>query len=520
MIYQGEQFILDTRFYSVVLNGENLSVEPQVFDLLVYLINNRDRVVTRDELLDNLWPGRVVTESALNGRLKVARKVIGDDGKQQKVIKTVHRRGYQFIADIEIIEDPDGPRESVATIPFDASGKPSLAVLRFTNLSDDAEQEYFSEGITMNITSGLGRINRITIKSGFSYDLKQISPVEVARELEVDYLLTGAVQKEGKRVRIFTELLEGVSGETKWSQRYDRHGSGVIEIQDEITTNIISTLFGYRGKVGELAYERIIEKPALQFGVYDLVLKGIHHKECHTAEDNREAHRCFEQALVLEPDNSEALGWNAFVHVMDVYMGWSKDSDQSVAEAFSQAHRGIAANRLSEISHWALAMCHDFEGSTEKALEALEKASNINPNNPDYLVHKGEALAINGQAEEGIAIIQHAMKLRLDFPEWYWWHMGIALFAGERYLDCRDAFNRMSDHNDATRLYLAASNALVGDLDEAALQFAELLRLNSDFEPDDVRDSHRGFATRILDNLIRGVKLAASQLPDSIRLVR
>ena len=372
----------------------------------------------------------------------------------------------------------------------------------------------------MNIASGLGRINRVIVKSALSYDLTQTSAAAAARELEVDYLLSGAVQREGERVRIYAELLAGASGESVWSQRYDRRGRDVIDIQDEIATGIISTLVGYRGKLGELEYGRVASVPTREFDAYDLLLKGIHHKENHSRKDNLEAHRCFEQALTLEPDNTEALGWNAFVHGLDVYMGWSEDPQQSLDAGFSLARRGISIDRLSEISHWALAMCHDIEGNTKKTIEALGRAREINPNNPDLQVHEGEAIALGGDIDRGIASIRKAMQLRPDFPEWYWWHLGIALFAGKRYLECRDAFNHMSEHNDDTRLFLAACNALIGDLDESGRQYGELRRLNPDFEPEHIRRSHGGYPAEVLDQLLRGITLAGSQLSDHIRLVR
>ncbi|MDC1288161.1 winged helix-turn-helix domain-containing protein, partial [Gammaproteobacteria bacterium] len=178
--YQSENFILDTDDYSLTRNGVNHPIEPQVFDLLIYLIENRNRVVTREELLEQLWNGRIVSDSAINARLKEARKAVGDTGKQQRVIKTLHRRGYQFVANVTVGSDDTRESKSPALKPASKSAKPSIAVLRFHNLSNGPEQVYFSDGMATNICSRLSRIRSLQVKSGIGYDLAKTTLAEVA----------------------------------------------------------------------------------------------------------------------------------------------------------------------------------------------------------------------------------------------------------------------------------------------------------------------------------------------------
>ena len=153
MQYKSENFTLDTDDYSLTRNGISHPIEPQVFDLLVYLIENRHHVVSREDLLESVWNGRIVSDSAINARLKEARKAVGDTGKQQHIIKTIHRRGYQFIADVKITSGNDTPEESLSQQSASIEEKPSLAVLKFKNLSNDPTQAYFAEGVATTVCS-------------------------------------------------------------------------------------------------------------------------------------------------------------------------------------------------------------------------------------------------------------------------------------------------------------------------------------------------------------------------------
>ena len=233
MNYQWSNYLLDAKRYRLLRDGKQVGVEPQIFDLLIHLIENRDRVVTRDELLNNLWKGRVVSDNALNARLKGARKAVGDSGRQQAMIKTVHGRGYQFVAQVaEIAEGEDfrsGSGQGRNVIGKERSA-PSIGVVRFSNLSNDPEQQYFSDGISTNVWSGLARIRSLIVKSALNHDHHNVALETIASKLEVDYLLTGSVQREGEHVRVFAELIDCRSGETRWSEKYDRSSARVIEI--------------------------------------------------------------------------------------------------------------------------------------------------------------------------------------------------------------------------------------------------------------------------------------------------
>lgn len=506
MRYQSENFILDTDDYSLIRNGINHPIEPQVFDLLVYLIENRNRVVTREELLEQMWNGRIVSDSAINARLKEARKAVGDTGKQQRVIKTIHRRGYQFIADVNVTSDNASKDKSHTPSPTFKTEKPSVAVLRFNNLSNDSDQAYFSDGMTMNICSRLARIRSLQVKSGIDYDLSKTTLAEIAKELEVRYVLSGSVQREADHVRVFVELTEGVSGDIRWSEHFDRRGEDVIDIQDDIAQSITGTLWSNRGTIREAERDRLAKKTTSDFNAFDYILKGMSYKEQYKAETLPLAHECFDKALELDPDSAEAYSWKAWVYILERYLDSVNDSDESLNRAIATAKKSIAIDPFSDGGHWALAEAYFELGDNRRGLTELEKALDINPNNPDLMVSKGMALCIDGKSDEGLECIQQAFDFNKHIPEWYFWHLGVALFASHRWQEAIDSLIRMDEQNKDTLTFLAASYVQVDNLEEAKNCFAELLRLDPKINPDEIEKTHSHYAAETRKLLVDGIR--------------
>lgn len=512
MIFQFNQIILDTAQYRLCVAANPVSVEPQVFNLLVYLVKNRDRVVTRNELLENLWQGKVVTDSALGSRLKDARKVVGDSGDRQEVIKTIHGRGYQFIAPVvEINEDEDLPSDSGQgkNLIVKKRSAPSIAVVRFSNFSDNPEQQYFSDGISTNVWSGLARIRSLIVKSALNYDHRDTALETIASKLEVDYLLTGSVQREGEHVRVFAELIDSESGETKWSEKYDRYDARVIEIQDEIARAIIATLWtNVKGKIREAEYERLPRKSTKDFNAFDFMLKGIAAKEKYTRDGNLEAHYYFNQAKSLEPDNAEALAWSAVIHSMDAILSCTDDFTHSRNQAYAEASRAVSMDRNLEMGHWALAFCYSLDSDYDKAIAEFDAALEINPNNPDALICKGGQIALSGRADEGIELCMEAIRFSRNYPEWYLWELGVTYFSAERFDDAIETFSKMSEQNTDTRTYLAASYGIRGRLEEAARCLQEIFRADPQFSLDRIPEVYRYLSENNFTNLRNGLEAA------------
>jgi len=249
MIYRTGNLAIYTSQYRLSRDEEQVEVEPQVFDLLVFLVENRDRVISRSELLGTLWKGRVVSDSALSARLKAARKAIGDTGSEQNLIKAIHGRGYQFIAKVVESEDSELKLKDEAGVakhqPSQQQDRPSIAVLPFTNMSGDPEQEYFSDGITSDIVSTLSHFRNmhvVAFHSTYVYKERKAPISEIAQEQGARYILEGRIRKGGTKIRVTTELIDSKSESICWSETYDRELDDIFAVQDEITMSIVTAM--------------------------------------------------------------------------------------------------------------------------------------------------------------------------------------------------------------------------------------------------------------------------------------
>ncbi len=225
-------------------------VEPQVFDLLIYLVENRDRVVSKDDLIASVWGGRIVSDSTLTSRINAARKAVGDSGEDQKLIRTIARKGVRFVGVVHTQSNDVAPAtdlpQDVAAEPsrpaLPLPDRPAIAVLPFINMSGDQEQEYFSDGISEDIITALSKLRWFFViarNSSFTYKGKAVHMKQVAEELGVGYVVEGSVRRGGDRVRITAQLNDVATGSHLWAERYDRDLADVFAVQDEITEAIV-----------------------------------------------------------------------------------------------------------------------------------------------------------------------------------------------------------------------------------------------------------------------------------------
>ena len=245
---------LDTARRELRRGGTPIAVEPQVFDLLTYLVQNRERVVSKDDLFASVWGGRIVADSTLASRINAARKAIGDSGEEQKLIRTIARKGIRFVGEVQ--SRPEGGEPAQAAAPRDGSAdsarpalpssdRPAIAVLPFVNMSGEVEQEYFSDGISEDIITALSKLRWFFViarNSSFTYKGKSVHLKEIAEDLGVGYVVEGSVRKEGGRVRITVQLNDVATGSHLWAERYDRDLADVFAVQDEITEAIVAAI--------------------------------------------------------------------------------------------------------------------------------------------------------------------------------------------------------------------------------------------------------------------------------------
>jgi TolB-like protein/Tfp pilus assembly protein PilF len=392
--------------------------------------------------------------------------------------------------------------------PSSRSEQPSIAVLQFRNLSRDPEQAYFSEGMAANICSCLSRIRSLLVKPGFSYDSANIPGIQIASDLEVGYLLGGSVQRDGARVRVSVELIDGETGAIKWSEHFDRSGDSIIDIQDDIAGAVTGTLWSYGGTLLEAEQERLAHKPTRDFNAFDNILRGIYYKDKYSREATRLAHQCFDRAIELDPLGAEAYGWSAWEHIMDIAMRWTDDDSISLQQAYAAARKAIANDPHNEMGHWALAEALILDEDYERAFHEYDRAMQINPNNPDLLATRGMQEAVYGRFDIGIDMIRRAIERNRHHPEWYFWSLGIACFAAGRLAEAIDAFQRMSEHNTDSLGYLVASLAHDGRLAEARSRLAELRRMDPGFSLDSVIEALSFLRDDARKSLLDGLQLA------------
>src|SRR5262245_45475079 len=242
--YFGNQ-VLDVDRRELSRGSLPVAMEPQVFDLLVYLVQNRDRVVSKEDLIAAVWKGRIVSDSTLTSRINAARKAVGDNGEEQRLIRTIARKGLRFVGDVRHEGAEAGIAAHAPSAGLALPDRPSIAVLPFANLSGDPEQDYFVDGVTEDIITALSRVRWFFViarSSTFAYKNRDVDAKRIARELGVRYVLTGSVRRDGERVRVTGQLIEGATGANVWARSYDRALSDIFAVQDEITQTIVGAI--------------------------------------------------------------------------------------------------------------------------------------------------------------------------------------------------------------------------------------------------------------------------------------
>jgi TolB-like protein len=363
---------LDTDRRELHRGSTPVAIEPQVFDLLKYLVENRDRVVSKDDLIASVWVGRNVSDSTLSSRINAARRAIGDNGDEQKLIRTIPRRGVRFVGDVSIapVQSETAPVPAQRTSSM-RSDRPSVAVLPFVNVSGEPNQDYFADGISEDIITALSKVRWFFViarNSSFIYKGQPVNTKKIGAELGVDYLIEGSVRKSGDRVRITAQLNDTAIGNQLWSERYDRQLAGVFDVQDEITEAVVAAI---EPQIYAAENFRARRKPPENLDAWGLVMRALSHYWSVTREDNLQAQALLEQAIAIDANYAQALAVLAVSHTFGAHMGW-----EDVPTAVSIAKRtGLAAVQADSEDPWAhlgLATAHVYMRRFEDSLAEFE----------------------------------------------------------------------------------------------------------------------------------------------------
>ena len=385
-----------------------------------------------------------------------------DLGEQQ--LKNINRpvRVFKILLDGQTSETRS-QNSTVDSPPLASARKPSIAVLPFVNMSGDPEQEFFADGLTEDIITELSRFRELLVISRnavFTHKGKAVKAREVAREFGVDYVVEGSVRKVTDRVRVTIQLIDGETETHVWAERYDRKLEDIFAIQDEVTSAIVSTLFG---RVEAARHDRVQRKRTDNMAAYEYVLTGkvLHHWS--TREANSESLRMLNRAIELDPKYAHAHAWKACVVGQAWMQNWCEDRDASMQTILDEVQIALSLDDNDADVHRILAALKLTFDEFEKAIYHQERALSLNPNSDIIVVQQGELLTWLGRPAEGIEWIHRAMRLNPYHPQRFWSHLGRAQYTARLYADAIQSFSKLTAPDHAHHAFLAASLAQLGN---------------------------------------------------------
>ena len=416
--YFFEDFALDTDRRELRRGADVVPTTPQVFDLLDYLIQHRERVVSKDDLIYAVWNGRSVSDAALTTRLNAARSAVGDTGEKQCLIKTLPRKGFRFVGAVREEDGPSGAAvasESHVELSKPALAlpdKPSIAVLRFQNMSGDPEQEYFADGMVEEIITALSRFKWLFViarNSSFTFEGKAVDVKRVGRELGVRYVLEGSVRKAAGKVRIAGQLIDAVTGAHIWADRFERDLTDVFALQDEVTVAVVGAI---QPRLLQTEIEMAARRPPENPTAYDLWLRAMQKQSLRSREGFAEVIRLAHRALELDPRFSLAAQLAASGHFNNVVQGFSTDRQFDRSEAIRLARLALSLDENDAGALGIAGLVNAFLiGDHETAIDFVDRAVASNPNFPSAWDRRGWVYLVGGRLEEAIRSLEHGIRL-------------------------------------------------------------------------------------------------------------
>jgi adenylate cyclase len=506
-----EGYTLDIACGALRAADREVQLRPKAFEVLRYLLENAHRIVTKQELMKAVWPNVIVTDQALTHCVGEVRQAIGD--AKQTIIRNIPRRGYRFTAPVVRVtpaavpppalsgEGRDGALRDSPTLtpgpPPPGRGeqgaasldRPSVAVLPFANLSGDPQQDYFSDGITEDITTELSRFSELMViarNSSFQYKGKAVDIRQAAQELGARYVVEGSVRRSGDRVRIAAQLIDAVTGAHRWGERYDRQLHGVFAVQDEVARAIVTIVAAH---VNRAEIERALLKPPAAWEAYEYYLRGAEaffvHLSRRTKDSLYEAQRLLEQSLAIDPDYARAAAALSETHLYAYTEPYDGDylSPAALARGVELAKAAVRLDaRLPQARAQLGAILH-FKCQHDAAVAEFEQAFALNPN---FIDHRyAHVLTCAGAPARAIEVLEANTRLDPFAPPLYSsGFMGLANYMLKRYGEAVRWLGECTlrlPNMQSPHLGLASAYAQLGQLEEAKREAAEVLRINPGF---------------------------------------
>jgi TolB-like protein/DNA-binding winged helix-turn-helix (wHTH) protein/Tfp pilus assembly protein PilF len=502
--YLFESYAFDTDRRELHREADVIAIAPQVFDLLEYLIRNRQRVVSKDDLINAIWSGRAVSDAALTTRLNVARNAIGDSGEEQRLIKTLPRKGFRFVGQVleergssaALADKPEGRPEPALALPDNLTAlgtliggnsapRLSIVVLPLANLGGGAEQDYFADGITESLTTDLSRITGsfvIARNTAFTFKNRAVDVKKIGRELNVRYVLEGSVQRGSNRLRVNVKLISTETGNHLWAERFDKPLADLFDMQDEIVARLANALNAELLTAEAKQAERVLNPNAMELYFQGMAwfFKGPSDENMAVARD------FFEKALTIEPNSVEALVGRALVEISlaTTFVDEARFTHFAAAEPLLAQALALAPNHAR--AHAFLGLVQISTRRVEAGLAQCERALALDRNSASTwgMIAYGKQLL--GHFDQSELHVKEAERLSpRDIVAFRW--MNIA--GVSKVLLGEDAaavswFRRCIDANrnySIAHFHLAAALGLSGQLDEAQAVARTALMLDPKF---------------------------------------
>lgn len=489
MLLAFDDCVLDLDRRELLRAEQVVPTAPQVFDLLAYLAQHRERVVNKDELIDAIWTGRIVSESTLASHINAVRKAVGDSGQEQRVIRTVARKGFRFAAEARAMAAADSTAAPApaAIPPVPAApalpSRPSIAVLPFVNLSGDEAQSYLADGVVEDIIAALSQHRWLFVvarNSSFTYKGRVVDIKQVGQELGVRYVLEGSWRTAKDRVRITGQLIDATTGAHHWAGRFEGVLDDIFELQDQITESVIGAV---APELERAEIERSRHKPTGSLDAYDYYLRGVAELHQASKETSERALQFLHKAIAIDPEFASAYAMAAWCHSWRKANGWMADSAQEMAEGVRLARRAMELDKadavaLTRAGHAIGYLAGDIQGG----IDLLDKALMLNPNLAGARLLGGFLRLWQGETATAIEHFTRAMRLSPLDPELYRMQAGMSvghLFEGRFDIAASWAEKAFRDFPDflLAVAIIAASHAHTGRMDEAqrAMRHVRLL---------------------------------------------
>ena len=542
MQYRFADFEIDLSQHELRRLGEAVHIEPQVFDLIVHLVRNHDRIVSKDELIETIWNGRIISEAALSSRINGARRALGDNGNDQVFIRTLHKRGFRFVGDVQAIEAPRTDAEAARLVPDDAAApddiagrgpvsaevsrlgdvvseavkaeavtRSSIAVMPFGNMSGDPENDYFSYGLTEDIIRLLARnrwLSVISRHSTIAFQGRTVDAREIGEQLGVRYVLVGSVRKSRDMVRITAELVRAADRKQLWADKYDLQLEYIFDIQEEMARQIAATIEPELSKVEQQLAAR---KAPESLDAWDCYQRGLWNFWRFTTPGFDSAETYFQRAIAADPGFARGHGALSYVNLQRAFVDEPKDRPARLEMALRQARDAVALDDLDCFCHCVLGRALCLSHQNDEALAALDLSLELNPSFAQAYFAQGFNLLWHGREIEAETLLDRATMLSpRDSHLWSfhhvrsWTHFSL----GEYEIAAEFARRAIRQPNVTYQAFasLAAPLGLLGEPAQAKAAAVELLQRKPNYSLETARQelffcNDRGFIDRFIEGL-------------------